>query len=282
MIYCINVRLRSGKRGVYDFGELELKTGDPCVVEEDDSIAFGYVTLSRRPLPESCCQKIGPLPKVIRKATEDDCTLIEDFEVEEGNAFDVCEKKITEHELEMDLVGVEYTFDRKKIIFYFTADGRVDFRELVKDLAQIFKRRIELRQIGVRDEAKLCGGFGTCGLELCCSSFLKEFAPVSIKQAKHQDLALSPTKISGQCGRLLCCLNYEGEVYKEARKGLPKVGTEVQTPKGPGTVSQVVILERKVYVYMGESGNVAIPANFLELDKETGVWRVTSPDFLRP
>jgi cell fate regulator YaaT (PSP1 superfamily) len=171
-------------------------------------------------------------------------------------ALKVCQEKINQHELEMKLVDAEYTFDRNKIIFYFTADGRVDFRELVRDLAAVFRTRIELRQIGVRDEAKMLGGIGPCGRVLCCSSFLGDFEPVSIKMAKDQNLSLNPTKISGLCGRLMCCLKYENDIYEEAKQLLPDIGERISTPDGEGRVVALNLLERRVQVELRETGAV--------------------------
>ena len=197
---------------------------------------------------------VQPLKKVIRKATKDDLRRVAENELKAKNAFTQCEKKIAERGLEMKLVDVEYTFDNSKIVFYFTADGRVDFRELVKDLAGVFKMRIELRQIGVRDEAKMLGGIGSCGRALCCHSWLADFEPVSIKMAKVQNLSLNPSKISGICGRLMCCLKYENDIYMEFRKGMPDIGERVKTPDGVAKVIDTNLLERsvKVRLYVDE------------------------------
>ena len=191
---------------------------------------------------------VAPLKNVIRKADEEDIKQVEENKKKEVEAFSVCLEKIRKHELDMKLIDVEYTFDNNKVLFYFTADGRVDFRELVKDLASVFRTRIELRQIGVRDEAKMLGGIGACGRSLCCSSHLSEFHPVSIKMAKEQSLSLNPTKISGTCGRLMCCLKYEQDTYEYLLKKTPKVDAVVQTPNGQGTVVQVNLLKGKVRV----------------------------------
>ena len=193
-----------------------------------------------------------PLKQVLRPANERDRIQVEENIKEAKQAFDLANVKISEHKLEMKLVDVEYTFDRNKIIFYFTAEGRVDFRELVKDLAAIFRTRIELREIGVRDEAKLLGGIGPCGRMLCCSTFLGDFDPVSIKMAKDQNLSLNPTKISGLCGRLMCCLKYENDDYEIAKDGMPDIGETAITPDGIGTVVGINVLERIIQVYLEE------------------------------
>lgn len=189
-----------------------------------------------------------PLKKVLRKADQKDRLIVDENKKAASEAFDVCFSKVNDHGLDMKLVDVEYTFDRNKIIFYFTADGRVDFRELVKDLASIFRTRIELRQIGVRDEAKLLGGIGPCGRMLCCSTFLGDFEPVSIKMAKDQNLSLNPSKISGLCGRLMCCLKYENDEYESAKEQLPDLDEVVKTPSGMGRVVGLNILERVLQV----------------------------------
>jgi cell fate regulator YaaT (PSP1 superfamily) len=191
---------------------------------------------------------VSPLKKVIRLATEDDLLTVQLNKQKEKEAYEICLKKIKEHGLPMKLIDVEYTFDVSKIIFYFTAEGRVDFRELVKDLAAVFHTRIELRQIGVRDEAKMLGGLGSCGRALCCTSFLGDFEPVSIRMAKDQNLSLNPGKISGICGRLMCCLKFENEAYERARELLPPPGSKVKTPKGPGQVVEVNLLKETVLV----------------------------------
>ena len=194
----------------------------------------GEVAMENREVPEE--EIVKPLKRIIRAATEADLKIVAENREKEKKAFDICEQKIRAHKLEMKLVDVEYTFDSSKILFYFTADGRVDFRELVKDLAGVFRTRIELRQIGVRDESKMIGGFGICGRPFCCSSFLGDFQPVSIKMAKEQGLSLNPTKISGTCGRLMCCLKYEQEAYEHLLRHTPKIGAIVETREGRGTV----------------------------------------------
>ena len=199
-----------------------------------------------------------PLKKVLRLATDEDLKKAEINKSKESDAFKICAQKIKEHNLEMKLTEVEYAFDGSKILFYFTADGRIDFRDLVKDLASIFKTRIELRQIGVRDEAKLIGGLGICGRKLCCSTFLGEFAPVSIKMAKEQNLSLNPTKISGTCGRLMCCLKYEEEAYQDLLKNTPKPGAFVKTPDGKGNVVDTLLLRGLVKVKLEKDENIRV------------------------
>ena len=205
---------------------------------------------------------VHPLKKLIRKATKEDRRRLEENKRKEKEALKICEQKVAEHGLEMKLVDVEYTFDNSKILFYFTADGRVDFRALVKDLASVFRTRIELRQIGVRDESKMLGGLGVCGRPFCCSSFLGEFHPVSIKMAKEQGLSLSPTKISGTCGRLMCCLKYEQEAYTDLIKRTPKVGAIVKTPLGKGLVVETNLLARTLKVKMDNTPDDAAPQSF--------------------
>jgi cell fate regulator YaaT (PSP1 superfamily) len=226
MIRLVSIKFRPAGRH-YDFGAttLELRPGDRVVVETDRGRALGFVVAPPREVPRA--QAPEDLKNVLRLATDDDLKLSSVNAARESEAFRFCQARIQERRMEMKLVRAEYLFDGSKIIFYFTADGRIDFRELVKDLAHHFHTRIEMRQIGVRDEAKLTGGIGICGRELCCCTFLTDFAPVSVKMAKEQGLALNPSKISGQCGRLLCCLGYEFETYCALRKGLPKCGKKI-------------------------------------------------------
>ena len=231
----IGVRFKkAGKVSYFAPGEEEFAVGDGVIVETVRGVEFGTVVVGRKTVDDSELTK--PLRGVKKKADEHDYAVIEENRRLEKQAFDICRQKIEKHNLEMKLINVEYTFDASKIVFHFTAEGRVDFRELVKDLAGVFKTRIELRQIGVRDETKMLGGLGPCGRPACCSAFLGDFQPVSIKMAKEQNLSLSPTKISGLCGRLMCCLNYEHEYYEELQKVLPRVGSDVKTPDGVGTV----------------------------------------------
>ena len=249
----IPVRLRdSGQVFFYHPNNIQLKEGDYVIVEHDRGTDYGKVV----PAGETGEKKDTkePAKKIIRIAKETDMRQIEENRIKAKEAFGTCVNKITEHKLEMKLVQAEYSFDRSKIIFYFTANGRVDFRELVKDLAKIFKARIELRQIGVRDEARLFGGFGSCGRELCCARFLKDFEPVTIKMAKEEGLPLNPPKISGLCGRLMCCLYFEYETYKILCKGLPREGEHVNTPQGKGKVIGVNVFKRSVSVQLEEGG----------------------------
>lgn len=247
MITVIGVRFKkAGKIYYFNPGDLDIKKGDFVVVETARGIEFGECVVGKKELQEG--EIVAPLKNVIRKALEEDIDINRINKEKEDEAFKVCLEKIKSHNLTMKLIDVEYTFDNNKVIFYFTADGRVDFRELVKDLAAIFRTRIELRQIGVRDEAKMTGGLGPCGRSLCCSTFLGEFAPVSIKMAKEQNLSLNPTKISGICGRLMCCLNYEQETYEGIRKRLPKVGSIVDTCYGKGEVISNSVVKEAVKV----------------------------------
>ncbi len=237
---------RAGKVYYFDPGELELELGTPVIVETARGMECGEVVTGRKEVGEE--ELVQPLKPVIRAATQQDLKTIEQNEKKELEAFDIATKRIAAHGLEMKLVGVEYTFDGSKIVFYFTANGRVDFRELVKDLASVFKTRIELRQIGVRDEAKMIGGLGACGRTICCRAFLGDFQPVSIKMAKEQNLLLNPTKISGLCGRLMCCLKYEQDGYEEVYKNVPRQGKEAMTPDGRGVVAQVKAIRGKLAV----------------------------------
>ncbi|MEG0308897.1 MAG: stage 0 sporulation family protein [Clostridium sp.] len=247
MITVIGVRFKkAGKIYYFNPGTLDIKKGDFVVVETARGIEFGECVVGIKELKEG--EIVAPLKDVIRKALEEDITVNRSNKEREEEALKLCVDKIKAHNLRMKLIDVEYTFDNNKVIFYFTADGRVDFRELVKDLASIFRTRIELRQIGVRDEAKMTGGLGPCGRSLCCSTFLGEFAPVSIKMAKEQNLSLNPTKISGICGRLMCCLNYEQETYEGIRKRLPKIGSIVDTCHGQGEVISSSVVKEAVKV----------------------------------
>ncbi len=247
MATVIGVRFKkAGKVYYFDPGEIWPRPGDNVVVETARGIEFGEVVTGARTVSDE--QLVSPLKKVVRLATEEDVNRAELNAKREQEAFTICQDKVAKHKLEMKLVSVEYTFDNSKIIFYFTANGRVDFRELVKDLASVFKMRIELRQIGVRDEAKMLGGLGSCGRPICCGAFLGDFQPVSIKMAKEQNLSLNPTKISGVCGRLMCCLKYEQDHYEATRKRMPRVGREVITPDGNGTVQEINVLKETVRV----------------------------------
>ena len=248
MIKVIGVRFRGGGKVYYfDPNGIELKREDQVIVETVRGVEIGTVLLVDKEISDD--EVPGPIKKIIRKATEEDAKkAIKNIE-KEKEAMRICEEKIAKRELEMKLVGAEYTFDNNKLIFYFTADGRIDFRELVKDLAAVFHTRIELRQIGVRDETKLMGGIGICGRELCCKSWLGDFVPVSIKMAKEQNLSLNPTKISGLCGRLMCCLKKEQETYEYLNSRLPGINDSVTTPEGiKGTVQSVNVLRQTVRV----------------------------------
>ena len=235
MAEVVGIRFKEvGKVYYFDPDSMKFKKGDKAIVETARGVECGEVAMENREVPEE--EIVKPLKRIIRAATEADLKIVAENREKEKKAFDICEQKIRAHKLEMKLVDVEYTFDSSKILFYFTADGRVDFRELVKDLAGVFRTRIELRQIGVRDESKMIGGFGICGRPFCCSSFLGDFQPVSIKMAKEQGLSLNPTKISGTCGRLMCCLKYEQEAYEHLLRHTPKIGAIVETREGRGTV----------------------------------------------
>ncbi|WP_159888054.1 PSP1 domain-containing protein [Paenibacillus puerhi] len=247
MFSVVGVRFKkAGKIYYFDPSDLPVDPDSSVIVETARGVEYGKVVIGRRTVGES--DVVLPLKKVIRIADHQDAQLVEDNKQAAKHAFAVCQEKIKDHQLRMKLVDVEYTFDRNKIIFYFTAEGRVDFRELVKDLASVFRTRIELRQIGVRDEAKMLGGIGPCGRILCCSSFLGDFEPVSIKMAKDQNLSLNPTKISGLCGRLMCCLKYEHDNYESAKDDLPRVGSEVVTSFGNGRLVSLNVGERMAKV----------------------------------
>ena len=248
MIKVIGVRFRTaGKIYYFDPGMLEIKKGDHVIVETARGIEYGTVVGEPREVEDE--KVVQPLKSVLRVATTKDDEQETANKQKEKDAFQICLEKIKKHELPMKLIDAEYTFDNNKVLFYFTADGRIDFRELVKDLASVFKTRIELRQIGVRDETKIVGGIGICGRPLCCHTHLSEFVPVSIKMAKEQNLSLNPTKISGVCGRLMCCLNHEEETYEELNRKLPNVGDFVTTADGlKGEVHSVNVLRQLVKV----------------------------------
>lgn len=262
MVKTVGVRFKkAGKIYYFDPENLDIKMEDNVIVETIRGIEFGEVVLGVREVPED--QIVAPLKKVLRVATEEDKKVYQENKNKEKDALAICQQKVQQHNLDMKLIDVEYTFDNNKIIFYFTADGRVDFRELVKDLASVFKTRIELRQIGVRDESKMIGGVGPCGRALCCSSFLGDFAPVSIKMAKEQSLSLNPAKISGICGRLMCCLKYEQEAYEYARRIVPRIGSIVDTPEGKGDVVDNNILRETVKVMLElQENNIRVVKDF--------------------
>lgn len=248
MTRVIGVRFRpAGKIYFFAPGKYNIHTGDKVIVETARGVEFGTVVTGRRDVEDDKITQ--PLKPVIRIATQDDIRKEEKNREKEKEAFGICLEKIRKHGLEMKLIDAEYTFDNNKVLFYFTADGRIDFRELVKDLASVFRTRIELRQIGVRDETKIRGGIGICGRPLCCNTYLSEFAPVSIKMAKEQNLSLNPSKISGVCGRLMCCLTNEEETYEELNSRLPSNGDHVTTPEGlKGDVQSVNVLRQQVKV----------------------------------
>jgi len=244
-VVCVRFK-NTGK--VYYFSPAEVwpQPGESVIVETVRGIEIGEAVTGAREISDESV--VGELKPVIRKATADDLAIAEKNKLREKEAFPICVKKIEEHKLDMKLVNVEYTFDGSKMIFYFTSEGRVDFRDLVRDLASIFHTRIELRQIGIRDEARFLGGLGICGRKICCDAFLTDFTPVSIKMAKEQNLSLNPTKISGQCGRLMCCLKYEQDTYEETLKRLPKLGKDIMTPDGIGLVTEISVIREKIKV----------------------------------
>jgi len=247
MIEVVGIRFKSvGKIYYFDGEKKKFDKGEHVIVETSRGIEYGTVVIPSKFVTDD--EIVPPLKKIIRKATKEDDIQVEKNAEKEKEAMKICAEKVAEHKLDMKLVDVEYTFDNNKILFYFTADGRIDFRDLVKDLASVFKTRIELRQIGIRDEAKMIGGLGICGRPFCCSLYLGEFAPVSIKMAKEQNLSLNPTKISGTCGRLMCCLKNEQAAYEDVLKRAPGVGSLVKTSAGTGTVTNVSLLKEIVSV----------------------------------
>jgi len=252
----IGVRFRDGGK-VYSFDPVNfsVEADTPVVVETARGAELGYVSETRHSVSDESI--IAPLRRVLRLATEADIKTASELRDKEKEAVATCQKKIESHNLEMKVINAEISFDGSKIIFYFTADGRIDFRNLVKDLAAVFRTRIELRQIGVRDEAKMLGGLGICGRPFCCSSFLDDFQPVSIKMAKEQNLSLNQAKISGTCGRLMCCLKYEQEAYEDLIKSTPRVGTEVSTPSGDGVVSDVSLITGKLRIKFEDGPDVS-------------------------
>ncbi|MBU0758818.1 MAG: stage 0 sporulation family protein [Candidatus Omnitrophica bacterium] len=256
----IKVRMRETGNALYfERGDTYPKIGDYVIVEVERGHDYGQVTGGPEMILEADLDK--PLKNVIRIATKEDIARINENKKRIKSAFQTCARKIQERKLDMNLIDAEYSFDRSKLIFYFTSEGRIDFRELVKDLAHIFKVRIEMRQIGVRDEARMLGGFGHCGRPLCCASFLKNFEPVTIRMAKEQNLPLNPSKISGCCGRLMCCLGYEFQNYKKYLKGLPREGDKIKTKEGKGKVISVNALKRKVLVELEEGKQIELDYN---------------------
>ena len=261
MAEVIGVRFKEvGKVYYFDPLKNKLKKGDMVIVETARGLECGEVATPNKSIPDDQIKQ--PLKPLIRIATEKDLNHQAENRIREKEAYKICEQKIANHKLEMKLVNVEYTFDNSKIIFYFTADGRVDFRALVKDLASVFHTRIELRQIGVRDEAKMLGGLGVCGRPFCCNRFMGEFQPVSIRMAKEQGLSLSPVKISGTCGRLMCCLKYEQEAYTDLLKHTPKVGAIVKTPEGKGLVVENNLIARTLKVKLDNVPEDVAPKTF--------------------
>ena len=254
MVSIIGVRFRpAGKIYYFDPLDFEVKAGDHVIVETARGVEYGLVVLDKREISEN--EDMPPLKPIIRMATDEDEQRVKANKEKEKDALAVCRTKVEKHGLDMKLIGCEYTFDNSKLLFYFTADGRVNFRELVKDLATVFHTRIELRQIGVRDETKLRGGIGICGRELCCHTYLSDFIPVSVKMAKEQNLSLNPTKISGNCGRLMCCLKHEEDAYEYLNSKLPNIGDLVHTPEGlTGEVSDRNVLKQKVKVLVHVNG----------------------------
>ena len=256
MAEVVGVRFKEvGKVYYFDPDGHSLKKGDMVIVETARGVECGEVAMENRDVSEE--EIVKPLKKLVRVATDEDIDKVKENKKKEKEAFEICEKKILKHGLDMKLVDIEYTFDNSKILFYFTADGRVDFRELVKDLASVFHTRIELRQIGVRDESKMLGGIGICGRPFCCSSFLGDFQPVTVKMAKEQGLSLNPTKISGTCGRLMCCLKYEQNAYDHLLRITPKTGAIVETPEGCGKVVDVNLLRGIVKVQLDKKADAA-------------------------
>ena len=271
MTEIIGVRFKSVGKVYYfsPYGE-SYSIGDRVIVETARGIECGEVVLCNKLVEDD--RIVPPLKSVIRRASDADFLQIEKNRLKEKDAFGICEKKILQYKLNMKLVDVECTFDNSKLLFYFTSENRVDFRELVKDLASVFHTRIELRQIGVRDEAKMLGGLGICGRPFCCSSFLGEFQPVSIKMAKEQSLSLNPTKISGTCGRLMCCLKYEQDGYEELLRLTPKVGAIVETPSGKGTVTDANLLTGKLHVRLaGSEGDTVFERSQVKIIKDSHI-----------
>ena len=257
MVKVVGVKFKeTGKAYYFGPGNLDPKQGEAVIVETARGLEYGVVSMPLKEVDEA--EIVPPLKEIVRIATENDKIQVEKNKKKEKEAFAICEEKIASHKLDMKLVDVEYTFDGNKILFYFTAEGRVDFRELVKDLASVFRTRIELRQIGIRDEAKMLGGIGICGRGLCCSTYLDGFHPVSIKMAKEQGLSLNPTKISGNCGRLMCCLKYEQNCYDEFSKIAPSVGAVVSTPNGKGIVQSTTILKGIAKVKLEGEGEAQV------------------------
>lgn len=266
MVEVVGIRFKkAGKVYYFDPDGLKIEEGQCAIVETARGVEFGSVVKGNTLVKDE--EVFQPLKKVMRVATEEDKKQEEEDKIKEQEAFAICEEKINKHSLVMKLVDVEITFDHNKLIFYFTSDGRVDFRELVKELAAVFRTRIELRQIGVRDEAKMLNGIGICGRSLCCATFLGDFTPVSIKMAKEQNLSLNPTKISGICGRLMCCLKYEEDVYEELNKNLPNVGDTISTPDGTGDILSVNVLMQQVKAVVRKKENDPPTIGFYKVEE---------------
>lgn len=266
MVEVVGIRFKkAGKVYYFDPDGLKIEEGQYAIVETARGVEFGGVVKGNTLVKDE--EVFQPLKKVMRVATEEDKKQEEEDKIKEQEAFAICEEKINKHSLVMKLVDVEITFDHNKLIFYFTSDGRVDFRELVKELAAVFRTRIELRQIGVRDEAKMLNGIGICGRSLCCATFLGDFTPVSIKMAKEQNLSLNPTKISGICGRLMCCLKYEEDVYEELNKNLPNVGDTISTPDGTGDILSVNVLMQQVKAVVRKKENDPPTIGFYKVEE---------------
>tara|TARA_B100000315_G_scaffold122793_1_gene112716 strand:- start:1949 stop:2830 length:882 start_codon:yes stop_codon:yes gene_type:complete len=265
--HCIGISLKNNSKSFdYDPNSIKLRVGDKCIVETNWGEDIGMAVMTERSI---CCKKrVKHYKKVLRKATKEDLKKSEYNDQRTKEAFQFCLQKIEERKIPMKLFQVNMNLEATKAKFYFLAEGRVDFRVLIKDLAQKFKMKIEMRQIGVRDEAKLMGGCGPCGLKLCCSGFLRDFEPVSIRMAKNQNLALNPMKITGVCGRLLCCLTYENDTYKELKKNLPKSGMIVETPEGEGKVISVDVIQQKVFVEMEEGKKSSFPTEAIKIIKK--------------
>ena len=252
----VGVRFKEvGKVYYFDPDGFKLKKGDKVIVETARGVECGEIAMDNRDVSDD--EIVKPLKKLLRVATKEDLDKVAENKKKEKSAFEICEKKIAKHNLDMKLVDIEYTFDNSKILFYFTADGRVDFRELVKDLAGVFHTRIELRQIGVRDESKMLGGIGICGRPFCCGTFLGDFQPVTVKMAKEQGLSLNPTKISGTCGRLMCCLKYEQDAYEHLLRITPKIGAIVETPEGRGRVVDFNLLRGNLKIQLDRRSDAA-------------------------
>ncbi|MEA5082931.1 MAG: stage 0 sporulation family protein [Lachnospiraceae bacterium] len=266
MVEVVGIRFKkAGKVYYFDPDGLKIEEGQYAIVETARGVEFGGVVKGNTLVKDE--EVFQPLKKVMRVATDEDKKQEEEDKIKEQEAFAICEEKINKHSLVMKLVDVEITFDHNKLIFYFTSDGRVDFRELVKELAAVFRTRIELRQIGVRDEAKMLNGIGICGRSLCCATFLGDFTPVSIKMAKEQNLSLNPTKISGICGRLMCCLKYEEDVYEELNKNLPNVGDTISTPDGTGDILSVNVLMQQVKAVVRKKENDPPTIGFYKVEE---------------